>query len=734
MRPAAACLVAASAGAAALAGQLEAARSAQAWAGGERVVEARVEALERTPWGWWATLSAVVAVDRGSEPLPGRIRLAGDPTPAGLPRFEDALPGDRVRARLRLRAQAGLRNPGGRDADAAARRAGQGLGARLVHPALHVRLASGRLERLHALRARLARELSGAGAGGPLLAALAVGARGALRAETREAFAALGVSHLLAVSGLHLALVAALVFAGLRRALVRWSALARARDTRLAALAGACGAGLGYALLAGWGVPVRRALVLLLALGAAWLRGRPTARLAPLWLAALWILAAEPDALFVAGAQLSFAASAGLLLAAPVARRGALGATLATSAAALAVTAPLAALHFGARAPLALLANLLLVPWTALLLLPAALVAALALACGLPGSAALLGGAELAARATLRASEAAAAALPAAWAGAAPPGIWCLAAGALGLLALRTRSLALRSGVAAALSALLALAPAAPLGPAPPRALFLDVGQGDAALVQGRRAALLVDAGVALPGGGLDLGRVAVLPALRALGVARLDLVVASHADLDHRGGLVAVLAALPVGAVWLPRGASRDPGFAALRRAAAARGVPLHERGAGDPALVLGDLRVTPLWPRGPASEAERNDTSLVVRVDVAGRRLLFPGDLEAAGEAGLLASGADLASDVLKLPHHGSRSSSSPRLLAAVAPGVAVASAPCRGRFAMPHPAVAERLRDAGAALWWTGRDGAVWLALGGPLSAWSHAAARRCPLRDR
>ncbi len=216
----------------------------------------------------------------------------------------------------------------------------------------------------------------------------------------------------------------------------------------------------------------------------------------------------------------------------------------------------------------------------------------------------------------------------------------------------------------------------------PKRPTFFDVGQGDATLVQGRRGALLVDAGVAIPDGP-DLGRRVVVPALRALGVRRLDLVLASHADLDHRGGLPAVLAAIPVGELWLPPGGRDEPGFSALRAVAAARGVLVVERGAGSPPAQLGDLTVTPLWPPAGAVTGSSNDRSLVVRVDVGGHRVLLPGDIEAAAESALLAAGAELRADLLKLPHHGSRTSSTARFLEAVGATLAVASAPWQGRF---------------------------------------------------
>ena len=141
-----------------------------------------------------------------------------------------------------------------------------------------------------------------------------------------------------------------------------------------------------------------------------------------------------------------------------------------------------------------------------------------------------------------------------------------------------------------------------------------------------------------------------------------------------------------------------------------------VEERGAGSPRETIGDLQVEPLWP--PPAEAasrSRNDRSLTLRIEVAGRTLLLAGDLEATAEAALIARGAPLRAELLKLSHHGSRTSSSAAFLAAVGGTVAVASAPRWSRFGMPHPEVVEtRARSAGYALWWTGRDGAVLIGL--------------------
>jgi competence protein ComEC len=378
--------------------------------------------------------------------------------------------------------------------------------------------------------------------------------------------------------------------------------------------------------------------------------------------------------------------------------------------------------------PAALVANLDAVPWTSFALLPAAL-AATALLLLVPGSVAAelaVRGASALADASLAATLTIGARLPDPVVPPASGPVLALVAGVVVLLLWSPRIAPRIVGAFALPAALLWLPPGA-LTPGAPRIAFLDVGQGDATLVQGRSGTVLVDAGAAVPGGP-DLGRVAVRPALGALGVRRLDLLVVSHADLDHRGGLPAVLEAFPVGAVWMPAGRLGEPGLALLADTARRRGVPVLEAGAGDPEAAVGDLRVQALWPPRDGARRSANAGSLVLRVAVAGRRVLLPGDLEAAAELGLLGTGADLAADVLKLPHHGSRTSSSPVFLAAVDPALAVASAPCAGRFGMPHAEVRARVVERGAPLWWTGRDGAVLVGLAPRLVAVGSGTTRR------
>lgn len=688
----------------------------------EAVVEGRVVASSRAGDERRLALDRVVRVGPGPS-LPRRLLLY---LPVAAPGAR-AVPGDRLRAALRLRAPGGVRNPGRRDRARALARAGIGAVARPVHPRLvAVEAAPGLGARARRVRRAAARRLEALGPGGALLAALALGERGGLYTEARRNAAALGLGHLLAVSGLHLALVAGAVYTATRWLALRSPAVAERVDVRPASAALALALAAGYALAAGWGVPVRRALVFLAAAVSGAALRRPHPRHQPLVLAALVVLVASPAALFDAGAQLSFAATAALVLAAgrvEPGRRSALGPLvegLRASAAAIAATGPLAALQFGGASPVALLANAVAVPLCGLVLLPLSLLTTAVVVAdpSAPWSEALARAAAALADAAVDAVSTAARHLPGRATGPAPAPAWVGLSLLVGVPAVLGRRTRVRLVAAAASGLALALAPPARIAPGLPRAVFLDVGQGDATLVQGRAGTLLVDAGTAF--GDLDRGRDVVLPALAALGVDRIDLLAVTHADLDHRGGAPAVLDALPVGEVWLPRGALRDPAFDLLRAAARRRGVAVRARARGDPPVRVGDLEVAALGPVEVSLGAaqSRNRGSLVLRVAVAGRVLILAGDAEAAAEADLLAEPGPLRADVLKLGHHGSRTSSTPAFLDAVSPALAVASAPCHGRFGMPHAEVVTRVRERGAALWWTGRDGAVLVALGSRL----------------
>ncbi len=679
----------------------------------------------------------VRAVDPEALVIPARIRLVGEATPDGFDGLEDAIRGERVRAMVRLRALHEPQNPGSPDRIRRLQRRGIGALGRLVHPALHVALVdrsgASPLRGIRKLRREISARIAAFGAGSSLVRALALGDRSGLSSEVGDAFRKLGLSHLLAVSGLHLGLVASLAFALARASIGRSAWLAARCDTRTIALAIGVSTAIVYALFSGWAIPVRRALVFLLVLALTVLRSRSSRRAEPLAAAAIAVLAVEPGALFEPGAQLSFAATAGLLFAAPRMHRseaapggrlrsGAFEDALRASASAVAVTAPIAAWQLGSAAPLALFANLVAIPWTAFALLPASLLAALTLSCGLETlGAGIASFASWIAHGTLEFGLWCSDRLPTTLPATRPAGVYCVATALCVVLTLRARATLPRVLGALLVGVLVALVPPRPVQPPRPRVVALEVGQGAAALVDGLRSAVLVDAGSSFDG--YDWGKRAVVPALAALGVERLDVLIVSHGDLDHWGGAPAVLDAVSVGEIWAPYGATADPAFGPLWEAARSKRVPVFERGAGSPAVSLGDLRIESLWPLPIAERRSRNDRSLVVRVELAGHSVLLPGDLEAGAELDLISSGAELESEIVALSHHGSRTSSTELFLEAVGATVAIASAPCGGRFEMPHAEVLERAAGQGLAVWWTGRDGAVMVGLGGRITVWGY-----------
>jgi len=700
-----------------------------------RTIEATVASTASGPG--WTRVGLVDAIDVDSGEPAGRITVLGGPSESDLPGIETAAVGTRLRARLALRPARGAVNPGSNPRERGEQRSGVAAIARLVHPAMYVKIAgdSARFAGWDAWRARIGSRLATAGPGSELVRAISIGDRSAIGSETRRVFRRLGLSHLLAISGLHLVLVGSSAFAGFHSALGRSSRLAARWDTRTPSLVAALCVATGYALIAGWGVPVRRAWMLLLALAVAVARGRAGRRAEPIAMAAIAVLAAEPGALFDPGAQLSFAAAAALAysvprrLREPAPTKRAAARVFATdamraSASAIAATAPLAAWHFGTVAPLALVANLIAIPWTGFVLLPAALCAALAASIGFDVPALL---ASWIASGSLAAAQWGAQFAGSWWPTPDPSLGWKIAIAGGVVATIRARRTGLRVGLSLAVSAALILAEPAEIGPRVPRMVALDVGQGAATLVQGRHSAMLFDGGGT--SGNSDWGERAILPALRSLRIERLDRVIVSHGDLDHRGGIPHVVERVDIGEVWIPFGAREAPEFSAILAAARSRGIPVSERGLGSRVRIADEMTLTGLWPPRSGPKRSRNSRSLVLRVDVVGSaaarpmRLLIPGDIEADAEGELLARGADLRADVLLLAHHGSRTSSSRAFLDAVGAQIAIASAPCAGRFEMPHAAVRDRVRETGMSLWWTGRDGAVLVGGDGPLTAWGY-----------
>ena len=769
-------------GAARLEGRLAVAARDAEWANAEwaeaerastpsayRIVDGSVASRRPTAWGDEVILVGVRGAD-GRGPVPRTLLVwmgAGDAAGAregGLRRPDSVLagevtqlqgrrveraerylwPGIRARIGIRIRPIQSLRNPGTPDRERAWARRGIGARARLVDADWLLVLEGPGRGAARALlpeafvardrwRSIIAERFARSGLDTGLARALALGDRTGLSVPLRESFRNLGLSHLIAVSGLHVGLVGGLAgwlisrllaisrlpFAG-RVAPFGWS------------IAGATGTAWLYSWFSGASVSAQRAALLLALFAFARLAGRSLTPLRALLWSALVLLVISPAGLFDLGAALSFGACGALVLSGfwrgetfelePNMRQIGLRARVADSIrdsfwVSVAVSLATAPLVLASGLPVALGSpafNLVAIPWTGLVVIPAALAAAIGSG-WLPEIAlwALLFPAHLMSRAALVLADYQPQAVPVdglpIW------GVTGLAG--LGVLAIRVQ---LRG------FALVVWIVVAGIGAAParhgrmieegPRVIFFDVGQGDAALVQGNFASVLIDTG----SGPLDgTGGAALIRGLRSLGVNQLDALVITHGDLDHRAGAARVLEELRVRELWLPNGGQDDPRLTELAARAERRGVAVRWLDSSATEADRGDLAIDILWPLaraslegspGPRKRESRNEGSLVLRVGIGGARVLFTADVGSEVEVALVERAAVLDADVLKIGHHGSRHSTTSAFLEAVSPTHAVLSAPCDPARGLPNRRVLDRLVRAGVAIWWTGRDGAV------------------------
>ncbi|KPZ03688.1 Competence protein ComEC [Pseudomonas tremae] len=628
--------------------------------------------------------------------LPARIRVAWYGGP-------DVKSGERWRLALKLKRPGGLVNPDAFDYQAwlLARRIGATgtvADGQLLTPARGA-WRDGIRQRLLAVDAQ-GRE------GG--LAALVLGDGSGLSRTDWQVLQNTGTVHLLVISGQHIGLLAGVVYA-LIAGLARWGLWPRALSWLPTACALAFVAALGYGLLAGFEVPVRRACVMV-GMVLLWrLRFRHLGVVWPLLLSFCAVLIFEPLVTLQPGFWLSFAA-VGILILIFSGRLGAWQWWQSWTRAQWLIAIGLLPILLALNLPISLsgpFANLLAVPWVSVIVLPLALIGTLLLPFPVVGEGLLwLAGGALEWLFVFLGWVADV--LPA-WLPSAVP-VWAWLISLLGaFVLLLPRGVPMRP-LGWPLLLLCVFPPITPVPMGRVEVLQLDVGQGLSILLRTRNHTLLYDAGPRF--GEFDIGERVVVPAIRKSGVRHLDLMLISHADADHAGGALAVHRAFPVNRVSGGEVARLTP---QLDAGLCENG----ERWEWD-----GVVFTTWRWEEAP----DGNAGSCILSVEANGERLLLTGDIDVHAERAAMGSGFDLRAHWLQAPHHGSRSSSSKRFLQAVAPVGVLISRGHNNAFGHPHPLVMARYRWLGIASYDSAELGAVSLQLGAFGTPQAERAQRR------
>ncbi|HUA35432.1 MAG TPA: DNA internalization-related competence protein ComEC/Rec2 [Candidatus Binataceae bacterium] len=580
--------------------------------------------------------------------------------------------------------------------------------------------------------------------------ALVIGDRGGITEGLRQKFAHTGMAHLLVISGLHLSMVAAVAFAIGRLGLMMVApGLASRGYANKAAAIGAALAVTAYATIAGHHVSTTRALVMVLAYMLAIVIDRAREAIASLALAAIVICFAIPGSSADIGFQLSFASVIAILLGMQrfVAwtetrkRLGRLpgekpargwwwieiiGGYLAVSFWAMLATAPLTAYSFNQVSFIGIAANAIVVPIMGFFATIAGLfAAALSFICEPAAQIILhLGGYALAISNALAQWFAN---LPGAWMPIFTPTILEVALAYSVLLAwllapraaqparnLRSRKMAIAHIGIAIVLAIAVIADAAwwindRYFSRDLRVTFLAVGEGDSAVVRfpGSRV-MLIDAGGAYPG--FDAGERLIARYLWSLKIMTVDYMALSHPDQDHFGGFGYVAANFHPGEFWTSASGSDDRSYAQLLDELHALHVPTKVIKADTPNEPIGGVWIESLGRTADSDDPSHNNASMVLRLSLGDNSFLFTGDIEAPAERAIMQEHSDLRATVLKVPHHGSSTSSSQAFIEAVAPQFAVISTGYMNRFHFPAPAVIDRYEMFGSTVMRTDLDGAV------------------------
>ena len=632
------------------------------------------------------------AVTQAAPGVPSRVRLSWYDTDAR------PQPGETWRLTVRLKRRSGFANPGGFDYEAQLLRQQIGATGYVRENASNTRLAAASGAPLLRVRAWLAQRIASATGEDPalgILQGLAVGETGAMSAQQWRVLAATGTTHLMAISGLHISMVAALA-AWLGGSLARWPSSQRLRLTAIhgQVIFGLLGA-VGYSMLAGLSVPTQRTLAMLCIAFLVRAGHRVFSVGNALGLALLAVLLIDPFAPLAPGAWLSFGAVAAILMAAS-GMRGHDGIIRSFTRTQLAVTIgllPILLAVFGSVSLISPIANALAVPLFTLVLVPLVLAGTSLAAAWVPAGAPVLKTAAGLLHLSWPAFE---------WLAGVPAALWHFpdlpwpfyaALSASAAMLILPGVIAMRLAAASVCLPILLWRPSTP-GEGEFRLAQLDVGQGLAGVVHTRTHTLVYDAGPAFRSG-RDTGELVVIPYLFSQGVRKIDVLMISHGDMDHRGGMNSILRSMPVARLLGgPSVAADDAGM-------------LQRCGRGQ-SWTWDGVRFEVLHPTAAFYERD-NDSSCVLRIIGSGGSALLTGDIQSDGEAALAATGLR-HTDIVVAPHHGSRTSSSEPFVAATAPSIVVFSAGYRNRWGFPRQEVIDRWAAHGAAAFSTADGGAI------------------------
>ena len=558
-----------------------------------------------------------------------------------------------------------------------------------------------------------------------ILRAVLLGDRTDLPDEVRTLYQENGIAHILALSGLHLSLVSMAVYGMLRRAGVGFGCSALMGAVVLT----------GYAWMSGSSASVVRALIMTLSGFYASYLGRTYDRLSALGLAGIILMWDSPYLLTQAGVQLSFLAIIGIgLFQETDAFHAGIGMHL--------MSFPAILWHFFQFPLYGIFLNLLVVPFAGILVGSAVCAVVLA-ECSTKAGVFAAGGARLllrwyewCCRITAR--------FPGSHLVIGRPEFWQIGLyyGVIaGILILGKQKQSREkiekerpriSGMTKIRTGFLIMAGLL-LFPLPQRGLhvtFLDVGQGDGICIRSNREVILID------GGSSDeknFGKNRLVPFLKSSGIRKIDTCIVSHGDLDHISGLFWILeyeSDLSIGQLILPQAGRQDEAYQTLVKLASQRGCQVIWLGRGDE-IRDGKLRLFCLYPEMDSnSVSDRNEQSLVLRLDYGKFAMMLTGDMSAEGEQAILEKNRKKSEGIqgeldgiflLKIAHHGSKFSNSEEWLDAMKPEVAVISYGKDNRYGHPHEETMERLRARGIRILETAQDGSIFFHTDGKKISW-------------